>query len=174
MEQIDELRREEERTRTMYQAIAWVSGLIMVAVCVYALVTAIVSGASAVGTSLVDVDFPFPFLAEPVTYLSIASVTFFYSGMQIWQNRVARWPLFRLSIIQLVAIVVAVSSAYEVLYNFTVWGAYLSNQLLTSSVGVPWSLVFETKIFFATFVISGYAVYFLRRIHNIGGYREPS
>ncbi len=185
MEQMDELRREEEKTRTMYVVIAWLSGIIVTAVLVYGLVTAILSGLSAVGTSLVDVEFPFSFAAQPVTYLSIASVTFFYSGMQVWQYRIARWPLFRLSAIQLAAIVVAFISAYEVLYNFMLWGAFLGNQLLTSSVAalslvnsvdspgpVPWNLVFATKIFFSTFVISGYAVYFLRRIHSSGAYQE--
>lgn len=174
MEQVDELRREEERTRTMYQAIALVSGLTVIAVCVYALITAVASGAGAVGTSLVDTHFPLPSFAEPVTYLSVASVAFYYSGMQLWQNQVARWSLFRLSVIQLVAIVVAVCSAYEVLYGFTEWGAYLSNQLLASSSGVPWTLVVATKVFFSAFVISGYTVYFLRRIHSIGGYREAA
>jgi hypothetical protein len=185
MEQMDELRKEEARTRAMYEVIAWVSGITMVAVCVYGLVTALLSGLSVVGTSMVDVEFPFTFMAKPITYLSVASVTFFYSCMQLFQNRIARWSLFRLSVIQLFAIVVALSSAYEVLYNFMLWGAFLSNQLLTTSITalslinnvdspgpIPWNLVFATKIFFSLFVISGYAVYFLRRIHHTGDFRE--
>ncbi|MDG6926091.1 MAG: hypothetical protein JRN09_06015 [Nitrososphaerota archaeon] len=182
MEQMGELRKEEEKTRVMYEVVAWVSGITMVAVLVYGLVTALLSGIDVVGVSLVNVEFPFTFMAKPVTYLSVASVTFFYSSLQIWQNRIARMSLFRLSFVQLFAIVVAVSSAYEVLYNFMLWGAFLSNQLLTSSIHalnlvnsidtpgpVPWNLVFATKIFFSTFVISGYAVYFLRRIHRSNG-----
>lgn len=185
MEQMDEVRKEEARTRTMYEVIAWVSGITMVAVCVYGLVTALLDGLGVLGTSLVDVEFPFSFMAKPITYLSIASVTFFYSIMQIYQNRIARWSLSRLSAIQLFAIVVALSSAYEVLYNFMLWGAFLSNQLLTTSITalslvnsvdspgpVPWNLVFATKLFFSLFVISGYAVYFLRRIHHTGEYRD--
>jgi len=183
MEQMGELRKEEQRTRTMYKVVAWVSGITIVAVLVYGLVTAILGGLQAVGTSLVDVEFPVSFMAKPVTYLSIASVTFFYSSMQLYQNSIARWPLFRLSLIQLFAIVVALSSAYEVLYNFMLWGAFLSNELLTTSIQalyainnatspgpVPWNLVFATKIFFSLFIISGYGVYFLWRIHRLNGY----
>lgn len=185
MEQMGELRKEEERTRTMYEVVAWVSGITIIAVLVYGLVTAILSGLQVVGTSLVDVEFPFTFMAKPVTYLSVASVTFFYSAMQLWQNSIARWSLFRLSLIQLIAIIVALSSAYEVLYNFMLWGAFLSNELLATSIQalsainnaqspgpVPWNLVFATKIFFSLFVISGYGVYFLRRIHRANGFRE--
>ncbi|MDA4135981.1 MAG: hypothetical protein OK449_03125 [Thaumarchaeota archaeon] len=179
MEQMGELRKAEQRTRTMYEAVAWVSGITITAVLAYGLVTALLSGLSAVGTSLVDVEFPFTFMAKPVTYLSVASVTFFYSGMQLYQNHIARWSLPRLSAIELFTIVVALSSAYEVLYNFMLWGAFLSKELITSSVitiinvntvtspgPVPWNLVFATKIFFSLFIVSGYATYFLRKIHK--------
>jgi hypothetical protein len=182
MEQMGELRKAEERTRMMYEVVAWVSGITIVAVLVYGLVTAVLNGLSVLGTSLVNVEFPFTFMAKPVTYLSIASVTFFYSVMQLFQNRIARWSLLRLSMIELFAVVVALSSAYEILYNFMLWGAFLSNQLLTSSVAtlvaindvaspgpVPWNLVFATKIFFSLFLISGYATYFLRKIHKGNG-----
>lgn len=185
MEQMGELRKEEEKTRMMYEVVAWASGITMVAVLVYGLITALLSGIDVVGVSLVNVDWPFTFMAKPVTYLSVASVTFAYSSFQIWQNRIAQWTLFRLSIIELFAIVVALSSAYEVLYNFMLWGAFLTDQLLTSSLNplsiindaltpgpIPWNLVFATKVFFSLFVISGYAVYFLRRIHKSNGYKD--
>jgi len=162
--------------------VAWVSGITIIAAIGYGLVTALLSGLSVVGTSFVNVEWPFTFMAKPVTYLSIAMVTFFYSTLRLWQNRIARWSIFRLSAIQLFAVVVAFSSGYEVLYNFMLWGAFLSKELITSSVitiinvnavsspgPVPWNLVFATKIFISFFVISGYVVYFLRRIHRING-----
>jgi hypothetical protein len=181
MEQMGELHKSEQRTRMMYEAVAWVSGITIIAAVMYGLVTALLSGLSVVGTSFVNVEFPFTFMAKPVTYLSVAMVTFFYSSLRLWQNKIARWSLFRLSAIQLFAMVVAFSSGYEVLYNFMLWGAFLSKELITSSVitiinvntvsspgPVPWNLVFATKVFISFFVISGYAVYFLRRIHTTG------
>jgi hypothetical protein len=188
MEQMGELRKSEQRTRLMYEVVAWVSAITIIAAIGYGLVTALLSGLSVVGTSFVDVEWPFTFMAKPVTYLAIAMVTFFYSSLRLWQNNIARWSLFRLSAVQLFAMVVAFSSGYEVLYNFMLWGAFLSKELITSSVitiinvnavsspgPVPWNLVFATKVFMSLFVISAYVAYFLRRIHRIngaGGMRE--
>ena len=185
MEQVDELRRPEANTRLMYRIVCWVSGITILATIVYGLLTSALfstNGVLDVGANLVNVDFPAPFFAKPVTYLSIACVTFFYTGLRLWQNRVAQWPQLTLASLQLLAIVVAFASAYEVMYNFMLWGAYFGAQLLQLAIinpaianpntvvgpgPVPWNLVFATKMFAALFVISGYSVYFLRRIHNV-------
>jgi hypothetical protein len=185
MEQMGELRKSEERTRIMYEVVAWASGITMVAVVIYGLVTAILGGLTVVGTSLVDIEFPFTFMAKPVSYLSIASVTFFYSSLRLYQNKIVQWSLFRLSLLELFAMIVAFASAYEVLYNFMLWGSFLASSLVTSSVTalvninsvaspgpVPWNLVFATKIFLSIFVISAYVSYFLRRIHRGYGSRD--
>jgi hypothetical protein len=185
MEEMGELRKSEQRTRLMYRIVCWVSGITILAVFVYGVVSAAVmskDGAVDVGASLVGVEFPFSFFAKPVSYLSIACVTFFYSGVRLWQNRIAMWSQFRLSILQLSALVIAFASAYEIMYNFMLWGAIYSIEVLreniispdivTSPSPVPWNLVFATKMFLALFVISGYAVYFLRRVHRFNGFGE--
>jgi hypothetical protein len=183
MEQVDELRRPEAKTRLMYRIVCWGSGITILASIAYGILTSALfssGGVLDVGANLVNVDFPAPFFAKPVTYLSIACVTFFYTGLRLWQNRVAQWPQITLAFLQLFAIVVAFASAYEVLYNFMLWGAFFGAQLLQIAVNpalanpnivvgpgpVPWNLVFATKMFSALFVISGYSVYFLRRIHQ--------
>ena len=133
-----------------------------------------------IGQSLVDVSFPLPYFAQPVTYLSIASVTFFYTALRLWQNKVARWSHLRLAALQLLAIVVAFASAYEVMYNFMLWGSYFSVQVLYNNLAAnpnflsspgqtPWNLVFATKMFASLFVIGGYSVYFLRKVHQVRG-----
>ena len=89
-----------------------------------------------------------------------------------------RWSLFRLSAIQLICVVIAFVSFYEVLYSFMLWGAFLSVQLLAGVTNpnivvspgpIPWNLVFATKVFLSIFAISGYTVYFLRRTSNLDG-----
>jgi hypothetical protein len=188
MEQMGELRKSEERTRLMYRVVVWISGLTIIAVLVYGLASALVgpqTGVEVVGSSLVSINIPFAWFAKPISYLSVASVVFVYSGFRLWQNKIARWSHFRLSFIQLFAVVVAFASVYEILYNFMLWGAFLSTQLLTSSISpsvlinvvsspapVPWNLVFATKIFLSLFAISGYTVYFLRRIRQANGFRD--
>jgi hypothetical protein len=41
--------------------------------------------------------------------------------------------------------------------------------VLTSQISTPWNLVFATKMFAALFLISGYTVYFLRKVHQVRG-----
>jgi hypothetical protein len=111
-----------------------------------------------------------------VTYFSVACVALFYSGLGLWEVRIAKWPRGLISFLQLMGFIVAFSSAYEVLYNFNFWGAsyvvqqltlhVLNPDLLSSSYPVPWSFVFATRVFAALFVISGYSVYFLRRVNR--------
>ncbi len=183
MEQMDELRRPEANTRLMYRIVFWISGVVILATIAYGVASSALSASASlsdVGRSLVDVNFPLPYFAQPVTYLSIASVTFFYTGLRLWQNKVARWSHLRLASLQLLAIVLAFCSAYEVLYGFMLWGSYSSVQvlynnlaasssLLSGPTAIPWGIVFATKIFAALFVISGYSVYFLRKVHQVRG-----
>jgi hypothetical protein len=59
------------------------------------------------------------------------------------------------------------------------WGSFFSVQLfhdlaatpnfISSPGPIPWNLVFATKMFLALFAISGYSVYFLRRVHEVRG-----
>jgi hypothetical protein len=180
MEEVSELRKSEQLTYLMYRIVAWVSGITILTVIAYGVISTLESSGSvvSVGATLVNVEFPLPMLAKPVTYLSIASVTFFYSSLRVWEHKIARWSRVKLSALQLFAIVVAFASAYEVLYNFMIWGAIFSGQyvkgILNPSVlsgpadvsGIPWNLVFATKMFSALLVIAGYSAYFLRKLHS--------
>ncbi len=182
MEEMGELRREERLTGLMYNVVAWISGVTILLVIAYGVVTTVLTsgGVVNIGATLVNVEFPLPFFAKPVTYLSIASVTFFYSSLRLWEHRIAKWSRVKLSAVQLFAIVVAFASAYEVMYNFMLWGAIFSAQyaigyfnpnVLTSPTTIsviPWNLVFATRMFSALFVIGAYAAYFLRRLHRGG------
>ncbi len=166
----------------MYRIVCWVSGITILSSLAYGFATSALfasGGVLDVGQTLVNVDFPFPFFAKPVTYLSIACVTFFYTGLRLWQNKVAQWSQIKLASLQLIAIVMAFASAYEILYNFMLWGSFFSIQLfynnaanpnfLSSPGPTPWNLVFATKMFLALFAISAYSVYFLRRVHEVRG-----
>jgi hypothetical protein len=182
MEQMDELHRPEASMRLMYKIVCWISGLTIITTLAYGFASSALyatGGVLDIGQTLVDVNFPLPYFAKPVTYLSIACVTFFYTGLRLGQNEVAQWSRLKLASLQLFAIIVAFASAYEVMYNFMIWGSYFSLQLIYNNAAnpnilaspgpTPWNLVFATKMFAALFVISGYSVYFLRKIHQIRG-----
>ncbi len=183
MEQMDELRRPDARTRLMYKVVCGASGVTILLSVAYGVATSALYASGSIpviGQNMVNVSFPLPYFAQPVDYLSMASVIFFYTAIRLWQNRVAQWSHLELASLQLLAIVVAFASAYEVMYNFMLWGSYFSvqvlynnlaaNPLLVQSPGpTPWNLVFATKVFMSLFVISGYTVYFLRKVHQVRG-----
>ena len=167
----------------MYKVVCGASGITILLSLAYGVATSALYASGSIpviGQNMVNVSFPLPYFAQPVDYLSVASVIFFYTAIRLWQNRVAQWSHLELASLQLVAIVVAFASAYEVMYNFMLWGSYFSvqvlynnlaaNPLLISSPGpTPWNLVFATKVFTSLFVISGYTVYFLRKVHQVRG-----
>ena len=165
----------DEWTRRVFRLIAWVSFITIVAVVAYGVVASVVFYGSgyAIGIALVNIEWPLPFFAKPVSYFSISCVALFYAGMRLWEDRIAKWPQHVLSFLQLVGFVVAFASAYEILYNFMIWGAFFSVSILqgvtspnfiAAGVPIPWNLDFATKAFSALFVISGYSVYYLRRL----------
>src|SRR2546425_1853692 len=161
----------DEKSRRMYRIAAYVSGIAALAVVVYGVVAASIG--SPVGGDLVTVEFPLPYFAKPISYFSIASVAFFYCELKLWEGRIAMWPARLRSFLRLFGFIVAFASAYEVMYNFMLWGAFFTVQVLQGNINqnltncclpVPWNLVFATKAFSALFVISGYSVYFLRSL----------
>ncbi len=166
-------------TKRVFTVVAWLSIVVILAVTAYGVIESLYGTKQAVGQTLVDVYWPFPpYFAQPVTYFSVASVAFFYSGLRIWEDRISRWPTVLLSFLQLFGFIVAFSSAYEVLYNFMLWGSTYSiacansiiahtacnPDVIISTYPVPWNLVFATRAFAALFVISGYSVYYLRHL----------
>ena len=107
----------------------------------------------------------------------MACVALAYTGLRLCDPAVRKWPKGVLSFLQLVGFVVAFSSAYEVLYNFMLWGSTYSiacshavcdPDVIISTYPVPWNLVFATRAFSALFVVSGYCVYYLRRLTGNG------
>ena len=161
----------------MYKAVAWASLAILVVVVIYGIAESAYVTGEPIGKVWVDVYFPFPpYFAQPVTYFSVACVALFYSGLRLLERRIAKWPGWLVAFLQLVGFVVAFSAAYEVMYNFMVWGSLFviacqqgiasvtcNPDTLSTVYPSQWSLVFATRAFSALFVISGYSVYFLRK-----------
>jgi hypothetical protein len=165
-------------TRRMYSAVAWTSIFIIVVVTIFGLVQSLYGSKQPVGEVWVNVYWPFPpYFAQPISYFSVACVALFYSGLRLWEDRVSRLPLWVPMFLQVFGFIVAFSAAYEVMYNFMLWGASYSvacanaiaSQLpcspdtINTLYPTPWNLVFATRAFGALFVISGYSVYYLRK-----------
>ena len=170
----------DKATRGIFRVIAWLSLFTIIFVTLYGVSESLYGSKQPVGEVLVDVYWPFPpYFAQPVTYFSVASVALFYSGLRLGEETLKKAPLWVSSFLQMFGFIVAFSSAYEVLYNFMLWGATYSivcaglssaicdPNTLFSNYPAPWNLVFATRAFSALFVISGYSVYFLRRVSGL-------
>src|SRR5947208_17194341 len=120
----------------MYRLVVCVAVITALAVVVYGIVLAVVTtgGVGAFGSTLVNVQFPLPEFAKPISYFSIASVAFFYSELKLWEERIARLPAQVRSFLRLFGFVVAFASAYEGLYNFMLWAAFFTIQVVQSTV----------------------------------------
>jgi len=167
----------DQNVRNLYMALAWVSGSIIVLTTVYgvgeALREYLTSGVVTVGQTLVEVDFPLPYFAKPITYLSVAIVVFFYSIIKGYEQRISQISDFRKAALSVFALVMAFTSAYEVFYNFAVWNALLTAEVFAGRINpdvlrvnypdpkVPWNLVFATKIFFSATITSLLSFYSL-------------
>ncbi len=165
-------------TKRIFTVVAWASFAVIIVISAYGIVEALTTFRGAVGTEWVDVYWPFPpYFAQPVTYFSVACLALFYSGLRLWEARIAKWPAGVISFLRLLGFIVAFSAAYEVIYNFVFWGAAYSEAALTSHAAIvpdtlasdfpaPWNFVFATRIFATIFALSGYSVYFLRRLNR--------
>lgn len=169
----------DRRVRSFYILMAWISGTVIILTTVYGVAEAIreylTMGVVTVGQTLVEVDFPFPYFAKPISYLSVAIVVFFYSIIKSHEQRIAQISNYRKALLSVFALVVAFTSVYEVLYNFAVWNALLTAEVFAGRINpdvlrvnypdpkAPWNLVFATKIFFSTAVASLIAFYSLQK-----------
>lgn len=166
----------------MYAAVAWGSLAVIIVTSAYAIFELLFGSKEPLGQYLVDVYWPFPpYFAQPMTYFCAAWVSLFYAGMRLWEERVAKWPKWVVSLVQLTGFVVAFSAAYEVLYNFMLYGStYViacgevhgaCNPIVLTSFypyAFAWNLLFATSAYTAIFVVSGYSVYYLRKVTASG------
>jgi hypothetical protein len=177
----------EVRLRTLYLTLGLLSLALVVALLTYAGLEFFLQRSEGVGDSLVHIqskpfEFPepeyFPIYAKPVTWLYVGIVVCWFSVLELNRSRLLRYSMFRLSIFRLIAFLVFCISAYEVLYNFTIWGALMAYQATTGNIipdilvnkspnpETPWNLVFATKLFTALTLISAYTLWYLHRIER--------
>lgn len=169
---------DDHKVRLFYQVLAIASGATIMATTLYGVVESvrgyITNGIVTVGETLVEIEWPLPFFAKPVTYLSFSLVVFYYSLAKLYEPKIRRLSNFRRSLYSFVALLILFGAGYEVLYNFTVWGALMSAEAFKGIVNpdflniaypdptIPWNLVFATKMFLAVFVIAFHSFFLFR------------
>ena len=128
-----------------------------------------------IGEVLVNTEFPFKGLAKLVTYLMIVSVVGWYCITKLGGNKVKDIPKSMKTILQLIVLVILVISIYEFFYNFIVWNALITADLIQGELKLdalympypnphtPWNLVFATKMSLAALIISSHGFYIISK-----------
>ena len=152
------------------------SGLTILIITLYGLILSVLGytteGVITIGEALVSIEWPLDFFAKPVTYLSFGIICFIYNLLHYYKNQITKLSIFSRNIILFICFIFIFGAGYEVLYNFTVWGALMSAEAISGYINpdflniaypnpnTPWNLVFATKIFLAIFTSSIYSFYF--------------
>jgi hypothetical protein len=136
------------------------------------------TGTISVGEVIVKNDLFFNGGGKLVTYLAIFSVLSWFCVTKIGSKRVENTPIIVKDIFGTIAIILIVVSAYEFVYNFTVWGSLITINILNKTTNLdelaikypnpqtPWNLDFATKMTLAAFIISCHSFYVIHKSYT--------
>lgn len=170
---------EEQRTRTVFIIAFYVSAIVMLSICFYALhISAgeyLTNNRLVIGEILVRTEFPIQGSPKLVTYLMIASVVSWFCVTKLAGKRVNVIPESLKSLCQLFILAIAVITLYEFVYNSVLWNSFLTNEVISGEFRLegisvpypnpetPWNLIFATKMTLAAFLISAHAFYIISK-----------
>ncbi len=132
------------------------------------------NGTYVMGEAIHNTTIPFENFARISTWIFFSTIIGWYCVSRIGWRRTAGNKIAgaKMALLQLMLLSFSIITLYEVLYNFTVLNAYMtaefSNVIVPDidklSVAYPdpdrpWNLVFATKVFLASFIISTHALY---------------
>jgi hypothetical protein len=171
--------RDELLSRRFYLVVFYICAVIMAVITFYSIYVSLTeylaTGKVIIGEVLVNTEFPFKGLAKLVTYLMIVSVVGWYCVTKLGGDKVKNIPKSIKSILQLVVLVLLIISIYEFFYNFIIWNALITADLLQGQLkldnlympypnpNTPWNLVFATKMSLAALIISSHGFYVISK-----------
>ena len=171
--------RDELLSRRFYLVIFYICAIIMTVITFYSIYISLNeylnTGNVIIGEVLVNTEFPFKGLAKLVTYLMIVSVVGWYCVTKLGGDKVKDISKSMKTILQLVVLVILVISIYEFFYNFIIWNALITADLIQGELKLdalympypnphtPWNLVFATKMSLAALIISSHGFYIISK-----------
>lgn len=173
------IEKDEFLSRRFYLVIFYLCAFFMAAITFYSLYVSLDeylnTGKVIIGEVLVNTEFPVKGLAKLVTYLMIVSVVAWYCVTKLGADRVKNIPKSVRSILQLIVLAILVISIYEFFYNFIIWNALITADLVNGELRLddlfmpypnpdtPWNLVFATKMSLAALIISAHGFYIISK-----------
>ena len=166
----------------VYLYIFYVSGFIMSASLIFGVYVTMIewieNGTYVMGEAIHNTTIPFENFARVSTWIFFSTIVGWYCVTRIGWRRTAGNKIIgtRMALLQLMLLGFSIISLYEVLYNFTVLNAQMTAGVIDGLVpdidklsvaypdpDRPWNLVFATKVFLASFIISTHAFYLSTR-----------
>jgi hypothetical protein len=171
--------KDELLSRRFYLAVFYICAFIMAAITFYSIYVSLVeylnNGNVIIGEVLVNTEFPVKGLAKLVTYLMIVSVIGWFCVTRLGGDKVKNIPKSAKTVLQLIVLSILVISIYEFFYNFIIWNALITADLINGEMrlddlyvpypnpATPWNLVFATKMSLAALIISSHGFYVISK-----------
>ena len=173
------IEKDEFLSRRFYLVIFYLCAFFMATITFYSLFVSLdeylSTGKVVIGEVLVNTEFPVKGLAKLVTYLMIVSVVAWYCVTKLGGDKVKNIPKSVRSILQLIVLAILIISIYEFFYNFIIWNALITADLINGELRLddlfmpypnpdtPWNLVFATKMSLAALIISAHGFYIISK-----------
>ena len=162
----------------VYLYIFYICGLIMTSSLVFGVYVTMIewmeNGTYVMGEAIHNTTIPFENFARVTTWIFFSTIIGWYCVTRIGWKRTAGDKIVgtKMALLQLMLLGFSIISLYEVLYNFTVLNAQMTAGVINGMVpdidrlavaypdpDRPWNLVFATKIFLASFIITTHGFY---------------
>jgi hypothetical protein len=133
------------------------------------------SGEIIIGDILVETEFPFKGSMKLVTFLMIFSLISWFTAIKIYEDAIKNLPLRIMTFIQLISIIAATITIYELVYNFAVWNSLITSDLFKNIFDpnnakinypvpeVPWNLYFATQMLLSAVIITLHSYYVMTK-----------
>jgi len=173
---------ESDAAYKVFLYIFYVCAFIMTASLVFGVYVTMIEwiekGTYVMGEAIHNTVIPFENFARVSTWIFFSTIIGWYCVSRIGWKKTAGDKIVgtRMALLQLMLLGFAIITLYEVLYNFTVLNAMISAGTIGGQVpdidkisiaypdpDRPWNLVFATKVFLASFIISAHAFYLSTR-----------
>ena len=162
----------------VYLYIFYICGLIMTSSLVFGVYVTMIewmeNGTYVMGEAIHNTTIPFENFARVTTWIFFSTIIGWYCVTRIGWKRTAGDKIIgaKMALLQLMLLGFSIISLYEVLYNFTVLNAQMTAGVINGMVpdidrlavaypdpDRPWNLVFATKVFLASFIITAHGFY---------------
>lgn len=135
----------------------------------------ITKGKMVIGDVLVKTEFPFKGTIKLVTYLMVFSLISWFTAIKIYENSIRNLKVRIKTFIQIISIIAATITIYELIYNFVVWNSLITSNLFSNIFDpnnekinypmpeTPWNLYFATQMLLAAVIITFHSSYVMTK-----------